>query len=889
MIPRSVDETDSPLSAASAAAMPPAPGNVFREYALDVLFQFKVLFIKNLRMLYRGWRSTLLVLSPPVFAVLLLFMMQFLPSSLSNTHPDPNLILPITGCQGRTSDDTKCYPLVYASDVAFQTLADTFMQTLAADSKLKVSDSLDHYGDIIRFPDYDSMHAWMKDDSSFNHTYGAVYFNNNAPVNQSAYLKLIVYYNSTCENFLFPCETMRYSVDLSFVSAYLRVFMDHPSLVPALRLSYSEFPVLAPSNTSVRDYGSLFFYFASSFFFVVLVYEVVTEKERKLRLGMQTMGLRNSVYYLTWFVHSQILLVVQVLLLIAAGAAFQIPYFLYTNFFANFLIFWTFGFCMNSVSFVLAAILPSSRIATYVSLGLSMVGLLIVTVFSGALGALFFALTNSSDVPIGLIIAGWVLRMFPMYNLTKAMFDVNSMSYESDGIKGPGYGFSDLFNTRQLQFGTSTPTYESLIANVILAVVFSIVAIYFDHIIPGNSGSSQSLWYPLSPHYWGLMRPRPRPNKHLLNFERDADEIGVPMDSDVRDEYARSANPQNDDPVRIMGVRKVYKRFPLISSSKDNKACKNFSASIGQGSLLCLLGHNGAGKSTTFNILTGLFPPSEGDGMVFGNSVVGAMSAIRRTMGVCPQHDILWDELTAREHLEIFADLKRFYPWPWQRAARRAALDEYVEAVKLTAVQHHYVSTYSGGMKRRLSVAIALIGDPRVVFLDEPTTGMDPLSRRHVWNLIQSEKKRRVIVLTTHLMEEADILGDRIAVMSRGLIRAIGTSIRLKNKYGNGYRINVSAEPTAVDEAMRVITAEVDGAELVGRTNQFLMYGLRTANSGAVLVGFFRRLEAGAYRGVIASASVSGPTLEEVFINVTSQFEDNVRELHQNQTVAAAE
>jgi ABC-type Na+ transport system ATPase subunit NatA len=166
------------------------------------------------------------------------------------------------------------------------------------------------------------------------------------------------------------------------------------------------------------------------------------------------------------------------------------------------------------------------------------------------------------------------------------------------------------------------------------------------------------------------------------------------------------------------------------------------------GKLFALLGPNGAGKTTTINLLTGVLPITAGDASVCGHSLVGGgMSAIRGLMGVCPQFDILWAELTATEHLRLFAALKGLPRAEWGNTTV-----ELLERTKLTPAGDRRSSTYSGGMKRRLSVAVALIGDPEVVYLDEPTTGMDPITRRYVWDIILEAKQGRAIVLTTHSM-----------------------------------------------------------------------------------------------------------------------------------------
>ncbi|MEW5319079.1 MAG: hypothetical protein WDW38_010251 [Sanguina aurantia] len=215
--------------------------------------------------------------------------------------------------------------------------------------------------------------------------------------------------------------------------------------------------------------------------------------------------------------------------------------------------------------------------------------------------------------------------------------------------------------------------------------------------------------------------------------------------------------------------------------------------SVAPGQCFCLLGPNGAGKTTTIKCLTGALPPDGGDALIYGRSVRSAagLAAIRSTLGVCPQFDVLWGELTGAEHLRLFAAMKGM-----AQGEVEAEVGLQLEKVRLTSAAKMQTASYSGGMRRRLSVAVALLGDPRVVILDEPTTGMDPVSRRHVWELIHSAKAGRVIVLTTHSMEEADILGDRIGIFVAGRLRCLGSGLHLKGRHGAGYKLSVAVSAT---------------------------------------------------------------------------------------------
>lgn len=160
---------------------------------------------------------------------------------------------------------------------------------------------------------------------------------------------------------------------------------------------------------------------------------------------------------------------------------------------------------------------------------------------------------------------------------------------------------------------------------------------------------------------------------------------------------------------------------------------------------------------------------------------------------MCPQHDILYDEFTASEHLWLYGRLKGL-----PKELLEKQVPELIKAVKLERVTHKQAGTYSGGMKRRLSVAISFIGDPKVVMLDEPTTGMDPMNRKHVWDMIAELKQQRTVLLTTHSMEEADALGDRIGIMSAGQLVALGNSLHLKDKFGDGYTVKVVAPTVSI-------------------------------------------------------------------------------------------
>jgi len=298
------------------------------------------------------------------------------------------------------------------------------------------------------------------------------------------------------------------------------------------------------------------------------------------------------------------------------------------------------------------------------------------------------------------------------------------------------------------------------------------------------------------------------------------------------------------------------------------------SLSVQQGTVFALLGHNGAGKTTTINILTGLLKPTAGDCIIHGESLRYNLTAVQKLIGVCPQHNVLWEELSAAEHLQIFCDIKGV-----PRIERDDMIKARLNDVLLWDVKDKAAGKFSGGMKRRLQVAISAVGNPSLIYLDEPTTGLDPMSRREIWNAIQKLKKGRVIMLTTHSMEEADILGDRIAVMANGKLRCIGNSLHLKNKFGLGYRLNLTTDPAFEGELQRLVSQTLPGSQLIASTGGSLVYGILTTDLDKA-IPFFKNIEE--HRGeenfIIKDWGLSQTTLEEVFLKVTKHDDpDNMK------------
>lgn len=213
--------------------------------------------------------------------------------------------------------------------------------------------------------------------------------------------------------------------------------------------------------------------------------------------------------------------------------------------------------------------------------------------------------------------------------------------------------------------------------------------------------------------------------------------------------------------IEVNSLRKEYNGKTAVDS---------IDIQIEEDSLFALLGVNGAGKTTTIKMLTGLARPTSGDAEIFGYSISEDIDSVKKLVNLSPQETSIAPNLTVRENLEFMAGI-----YGLDKAYRRKRTNEMIEMFSLSEVEGQKAKTLSGGWQRKVSIAMALITNPKVVFLDEPTLGLDVLARRELWSEIKRLKKEVTIVLTTHYMEEAEALADKVAIMVKGQIRKIGT------------------------------------------------------------------------------------------------------------------
>lgn len=366
--------------------------------------------------------------------------------------------------------------------------------------------------------------------------------------------------------------------------------------------------------------------------------------------------------------------------------------------------------------------------------------------------------------------------------------------------------------------------------------------------------------YQISPGDFGV----PKHPLFFLNFSKILSTKKKRDTTNLDDAHLQANNNDVSDRIVLENLVKYY------GTQKEVASVDHLSLNIRKGEIFALLGHNGAGKTTTISILTGMITATEyGEATIDGVDIHEGMDTIRKSVGLCPQFDVLFGDLSARQHLELFAEIK--------------GLDRNCERVQTMMKQldlpdtPQKASTFSGGTKRRLSVGNALVGDPTLVFLDEPSSGMDPLSRRKMWDLIKDERNRgKTVVLTTHFMEEADYLGDRIAIMAAGKLFCCNTSGQLKEQYGVGYYLIFAKEEGKIAQTKEML-------ELVQKHIPNTKFHHESSGDSTFLVSLsaissfptmLRDVEENYKSYNFHSFGVAMNTLEDVFVSISERVEE---------------
>jgi len=610
------------------------------------------------------------------------------------------------------------------------------------------------------------------------------------------------------------------------------------SLFPEFSLSANNFQAI------IGTVLALFYMLAFLYPFSRFIRGLVLEKEEKIKEGMKIMGLSDVVYALSWLITLTVQSSITTfgILLVTRGSVFE-----YSDDAVIFLYFFAFSVSVVMMTFLLATFFSKAKSAAILG----------TIIFFGS----YFPYYAVSDPTMSTIVKLLGSLLAPTAFALGAGVIGN---LEGAGIGATPSTSFDMYDNFSL--------FYCIFMLVVDSVLYGFLAAYFDKVLPSEYGTQLPWHFPytyVKEMFVGKGREGEGPGADLHQPLLDQLE-GTVTNADVKQEAVNADLMSQITEKRTVSIRNLRKVFK--TTGEDRVAVDNLSMDMYEGQISVLLGHNGAGKSTTISMLTGLINSTAGEAFIKGKMMTKDMKDIRSSMGVCPQHDVLFADLTVAQHLRMFATFKGVPSREIEDAVQTT-----IAEVGLTEKANVASKQLSGGMKRKLSVGIALIGDSKVVILDEPTSGMDPYSRRSTWNILQRNKAGRIILLTTHFMDEADILGDRIGIMAHGQLQCIGSSMFLKSAYGVGYtftivRTNGSTESQSkeLDRVVRKFVASAEPLSMVGSEQSYRL----PFSASDSFVGLFDVMEMDKLKLGVSSYGISVTTLEEVFIRVGKGIAD---------------
>ncbi|KAI3914735.1 hypothetical protein MKW98_001971 [Papaver atlanticum] len=852
------DETGA-LCMADYSSEPTAAATIQVLVGIPLLIQqFGALFKKNIILSLRNKKAFIgQLFSPVVFILLLVGVEKVLNSGYMSSRtidvrdPEPLVIPPVPPCETKFYVQLPCY------DFAWSGNASPRIQSIVEKIMLNNPGRPIPSNKVKSFKTSDDVNTWLYSEPL--HCAAALHF-----IERSATVISYGIQTNDSETILRGVtEDPVFKFQLPLQIAADREIARVLAITPKLNWNVELKEFAHPSTeylSAMASAGWVFLLAITMFPFISQIGSLVAERELKLRQAMSIMGLYESAYWLSWLVWDTVMICIASLLTIIVGLISRFDFFVQNSFVIGF-------------AFAVSTLLSKSSAANTVGFFVFIVG----------------SLTGMAPSEVVDQFSQKIFRIlwnfFPPNIFGQEVTKLNTASMTGNGIAWSGINKCPLPGVP-----CSTMVRVSLKWNLANLVVWFFLALYLDNVIPNSSGVRKSVIYFLNPGYWtGSSAGGSTSDIPLLDEKNlDKDEDVLEEERTVRDQMKEDYKMSNDSNIAVQ-IRGLAKAYPGRTGTYH--AVKGVWMNFDKGQLFCLLGPNGTGKTTTINCLIGNIPVTGGDALIYGNSVRSSigMTNIRRIIGVCPQFDILWPEISCEEHLRLFGSIKGLPP-----SLLDSIVKEALANVKLAGAAGVRAGSCSGGMKRRLSVAGALLGDPKLVILDEPTTGMDPVTRRHVWDVIEYAKKGRAIVLTTHSMEEADILGDRMAIVAKGKLRCIGTSIRLKSRFGTGlvatvsFAENISRQfpvdgDAVTDEPHHLAVKQFFKHHLnvvPKEENKSFLTFVIPRDKEKLLSDFFDKLEDQKNEFGIGDIQLGLTTLEEVFLNIAkkAEFENALNE-----------
>uniref|UniRef100_A0A671MCU3 P-type phospholipid transporter n=1 Tax=Sinocyclocheilus anshuiensis TaxID=1608454 RepID=A0A671MCU3_9TELE len=493
----------------------------------------------------------------------------------------------------------------------------------------------------------------------------------------------------------------------------------------------------------------LFMTLAWMYSVAIIIKGVVYEKEARLKETMRIMGLDNGILWFSWFISSLIPLLISAgLLVLLLKMGNLLPY---------------------SDPGVVFLFLGSFAVVTIMQCFLISTAFARANLAAACGGIIYFTLY----LPYVLCVAwqdyvGFTAKVIASL-LSPVAFGFGCEYFALFEEQGVGIQWNNLFSSPMEEDNYNLTT--CLILMYFDAFLYGVMTWYIEAVFPGQYGIPRPWYFPFTKSYWF--------------GESNTNNTAVHGKKGNAGDVCIEEEPTHLElGVYIKNLVKVYRHGKKL-------AVDGLTLGFYEGQITSFLGHNGAGKTTTMSILTGLFPPTSGTAYIMGKDIRSELSSIRQSLGVCPQHNVLFSMLTVEEHIWFYARLKGL-----SEEEVKAETEQILTDTGLPHKRKSRTSQLSGGMQRKLSVALAFVGGSKVVILDEPTAGVDPYARRGIWDLLLKYRAGRTIILSTHHMDEADILGDRIAIISHGKLCCVGSSLFLKTQLGTGYYLTLVKKNT---------------------------------------------------------------------------------------------
>ncbi|XP_054170656.1 ATP-binding cassette sub-family A member 9 isoform X3 [Homo sapiens] len=565
----------------------------------------------------------------------------------------------------------------------------------------------------------------------------------------------------------------------------------------------------------------IFFCIISFSTFIYYVSVNVTQERQYITSLMTMMGLRESAFWLSWgLMYAGFILIMATLMALIVKSA-QIV--VLTGFVMVFTLFLLYGLSLITLAFLMSVLIKKPFLTGLV--------VFLLIVFWGILGfpALYTHLPAFLE---------WTLCLLSPFAFTVGMaqlihldYDVNSNAH-LDSSQNPYLIIATLF---MLVFDT---------------LLYLVLTLYFDKILPAEYGHRCSPLFFLKSCFWFQ---HGRANHVVLENETDSDPTPNDCFEPVSPEFC------GKEAIRIKNLKKEY-----AGKCERVEALKGVVFDIYEGQITALLGHSGAGKTTLLNILSGLSVPTSGSVTVYNHTLsrMADIENISKFTGFCPQSNVQFGFLTVKENLRLFAKIKGILPHEVEKEVQRV-----VQELEMENIQDILAQNLSGGQNRKLTFGIAILGDPQVLLLDEPTAGLDPLSRHRIWNLLKEGKSDRVILFSTQFIDEADILADRKVFISNGKLKCAGSSLFLKKKWGIGYHLSLHLNERCDPESITsLVKQHISDAKLTAQSEEKLVYILPLERTNK-FPELYRDLDRCSNQG-IEDYGVSITTLNEVFLKL---------------------